>query len=328
MFKKYEYSSSFANSIAEYISSRRELGFLFDNPAYWLYRFDQYCNTIHVTQDMLTKELYDTWAVRTERETKTTQNNRLQALRCFSIYLNTIGKTSYIPHNLPKPEKNVPYLLSDEEIREFFEQVDGNKVNSTVKPFQRLVVEYKVLFRLIYCCGLRNNEACSLKMSNVDLENGILTIVHSKGNKDRKVYLAEDICQLCSEYKYWLLKQFPEEPEVFFPGKYPDRFVPKTSIDRKFNEFWSRTGASEVCDKKPTVHCLRHAFVIKRMNLWMKKDISLRVMMPYLSSYLGHSSPLETYYYYHQVEDAFIILQKKDVVSSQVIPEVCYEEII
>ena len=77
-----------------------------------------------------------------------------------------------------------------------------------------------------------------------------------------------------------------------------------------------------------SVHCLRHAFVIKRMNLWMENDISLKVMMPYLSSYLGHSTPLETYYYYHQVEDAFTILQKKDVVSSQVIPEVCYEEII
>ncbi|MEG1848885.1 MAG: hypothetical protein RR238_10555 [Lachnospiraceae bacterium] len=67
MFKKYEYSSSFANSIAEYISSRRELGFLFDNPAYWLYRFDQYCNTFHLTQDMITMVFYDTWAVITER---------------------------------------------------------------------------------------------------------------------------------------------------------------------------------------------------------------------------------------------------------------------
>ena len=90
MPKTYEYTSSFADSITEYISSRREQGFLFDNPAYWLYRFDKYCNTINTAQDILTKELYDSLATRTDRETKTTQNNRLQALRCFSIYLNTM----------------------------------------------------------------------------------------------------------------------------------------------------------------------------------------------------------------------------------------------
>ncbi len=30
-----------------------------------------------------------------------------------------------------------------------------------------MATEYKVLFRMIYCCGLRNNEACSLKTENV-----------------------------------------------------------------------------------------------------------------------------------------------------------------
>ncbi|MEE5991462.1 MAG: site-specific recombinase, partial [Lachnospiraceae bacterium] len=78
-------------------------------------------------------------------------------------------------------------------------------------------------------------------------------------------------------------------------------------------------------DKKPTVHCLRHAFVIKRLNLWMESDIPLRVMMPYLSSYLGHSGPMETYYYFHQVRDAFQTVRRKDKISMRVIPEVQYE---
>jgi hypothetical protein len=48
-------------------------------------------------------------------------------------------------------------------------------------------------------------------------------------------------------------------------------------------------------------------------------------MMPYLSSYLGHMGPMETYYYFHQVEDAFQTVRRKDVVSPRVIPEVQYE---
>ena len=57
----------------------------------------------------------------------------------------------------------------------------------------------------------------------------------------------------------------------------------------------------------------------------MEADIPLPVMMPYLSSYLGHMGPMETYYYFHQVEDAFQTVRRKDVVSSRVIPEVQYE---
>lgn len=325
MHKNYCYTSIFAAFIHNYVNVRREAGFMFDNPAYWLFRFDRFCEARQVEKAEITKTLYDSWAAKQSKESKTTQSNRLQALRCFSIYLNSIGIPSYIPIHLPKPEKTVPYLLTDKDICEFFEQVDIYSPNVTAKAFERLAIEYKVLFRLIYCCGLRNNEACTLKLADVDTDKGILTISHSKGNKDRVVYLATDVRQLCADYKQWLSGQIQEASHWFFPGRASGIYIPKTSVDRKFNEFWNATQASKRCDKKPTVHCLRHAFVIKRINLWMESDISLRVMMPYLSSYLGHKGPLESYYYYHLVEDTFKTIRRKDSISSCVIPEVQHE---
>lgn len=325
MHKEYLYNSVFANLIKDYITSRRESGFIYDNPAYWLYRFDQYCSDKENSETAVTKPLFEAWAAKSDTETKTTQNNRLQALRNFCIYLNTMGISSYVPLNLPRPEKVVPYLMKDEDIREFFEQVDLYKATDHVPAFQRMACEYKVLFRMIYCCGLRNNEACSLKTENIDTDTGVLTLYHSKGRKDRVVYLADDLRKLCMEYRQWLDTQLGAASEWFFPGRNPECHIPKTSVDRKFNEFWNRTAASKICDKKPTVHCLRHAFVIKRINSWMEADTPLQVMMPYLSSYLGHMGPMETYYYFHQVEDAFQTVRRKDVVSPRVIPEVPYE---
>ena len=216
--------------------------------------------------------------------------------------------------------------MSDEDIREFFKQVDLYESAAPVKAFERLATEYKVLFRLIYCCGLRNNEACALRLTDVNTDSGTLTIIHSKGNKDRIIYLSDDVCQLCTEYKQWLKKELSDTYGWFFPGKYPDKCIPKTSVDRKFNEFWNSTQTSRKCDKKPTVHCLRHAFVIKRINLWMESDTSLRMMMPYLSNYLGHKGPMESYYYYHLVQDAFNTVRRKDTITSRVIPEVQHEE--
>lgn len=327
MHKQYEYTSAFAVFINDYILTHRKAGFEFDNPAYWLYRFDQYCVAHKVNEAVLTKTLYDKWSEKLNTETKVTQKNRLQALRGFSTYLNTIGIQSYIPLNLPKPEKTVPYLMTDNDICDFFEQVDLYKTTSSVKAFHRLSCEYKILFRLIYCCGLRNNEACTLKKQYINLANGSFTLHHTKGNKERIVYMPEDLRLLCSEYLEWLNNE-PDcaNSEWFFPGKDTKKHIPKTSIDRKFNEFWNGTVASKASDKKPTVHCLRHAFVIKRVNLWMGQNISLQVMMPYLSSYLGHKGPIETFYYYHQVEDVFKTVRNKDLTSSLVIPEVQYED--
>ena len=326
MHKIYHYTSVFSQNIKDYIYCKREAGFKYDNPAYWLYRFDQFCNEIDYKESYVNKHLYDKWSHRFSSETKTTQNNRLQALRGFCVYLNTLGIESYIPKNLPRPEKIVPYLMTDKDIVEFFEKVDLYKTTSNIAAFNRMSYEYPLLFRLIYCCGLRNNEACSLKICDMDLDKGIITLYRTKGNKERLVYLADDLCSLCLDYVSWIKRELGNNCEWAFPGKDIEEHIPKTSVDRKFNEFWNKTDAAKVADKKPTVHCLRHAFVIKRINLWMEEGISLNSMMPFLSAYLGHKSPNETFYYYHQVEDVFSTLKLKDNVSMRVIPEVKFYE--
>ena len=146
MHKDYRYASVFAELLKDYIAVRREAGFLYDNPAYWLYRFDQFCVKNDIKEAMISKPLFDSWASRTDRETKTTQNNRLQALRNFCVYLNTLGIDAYIPAVLPRPEKAIPYLMEDKDIQAFFRQVDLYEADAPVAAFRRLAHEYKILF--------------------------------------------------------------------------------------------------------------------------------------------------------------------------------------
>ena len=54
----------------------------------------------------------------------------------------------------------------------------------------------------------------------------------------------------------------------------------------------------------------------------MVQGLDLNVLMPYLSKFLGHKSPDETFYYYHQVLEAFRVIREKDTVAKSVIPEV------
>ena len=83
-----------------------------------------------------------------------------------------------------------------------------------------------------------------------------------------------------------------------------------------------QTSFAETCEKNPTVHALRHTFVVFRINGWMAQKMDLSVLMPYLSKFLGHKSTNEVFYYYHQVLEAFRVIREKDTVANSVIPEV------
>jgi len=49
-----------------------------------------------------------------------------------------------------------------------------------------------------------------LKVEDVDLETGKLTIRQSKGNKDRNVMLSEEVLNLCRIYHAKVSRIFPE----------------------------------------------------------------------------------------------------------------------
>ena len=77
----------------------------------------------------------------------------------------------------------------------------------------------------------------------------------------------------------------------------------------------------------PTVHALRHTYVVTKMNEWMNAGIKFDAMVPYLTRSLGHTSVDETQYYYHLVVSAFAIVKQRDRVADTVIPEVmAYED--
>jgi integrase len=182
--------------------------------------------------------------------------------------------------------------------------------------------EYRIIFRLLYCCGMRNSEACCLRPGDVDLISGKISIIHSKGDKDRIVYMPDDLRPIMAQYWAYLAEELGFTPPWFFPSRYPERHVHKTSLDYQFNKTWALTPYATSCARKPTVHCLRHSFVVDRMNAWAKEGLSYGQMLPYLSRYLGHSGIGESLYYFHLSEEANSLIRVKDRTAGRVIPGV------
>lgn len=324
MIKNYVYHSIFAPYIEGLIRQKRADGFLYQYEAYSLKTFDDFCMVNGFDDAAITRDLIMKWAVQRDTEGINYRNQRVSFVRQLSLYMNSLGIVSYIPRQTASTVTTVPHLLSPVELESLYEVIDsylpdGNK-------WRRFSMEYQVIFRLYYCCGLRLAEAAHLKKEHVNLGEGILTIIQSKGNKDRLVFMSEDVTKLCRLYQKRMGAQI-FETEWFFPGSDPHKPIHKTSLDKKFKQFWNLTPFADLCDKPPTIHALRHTFVVDRMNEWMREGISLNTMVPYLSRYLGHSNVSDTFYYYHQVDRVFQIVRQKDAVSDVVIPEVIpYEE--
>lgn len=320
------FNSCFASELEEFIHHKQSLGYLYQSAAYLLHQFDQYCMETSADSDVLTGEIVKGWLSAYPENKDVTIAGKASCIRQFSLFLLSRGKEAYVPHRMYAGHHEISHVLSDTEVYELFHEIDNYVPAIRCRPFHRLAYEYRLLFRMLLCYGLRVSEARRLKKTDVDLETGILRINHSKGQKDRLVYLPDDLKNVCICYCNTMADLYDDRSEWFFPAREPENLLSVGLIDKRFNEAWNATPSAHACSHKPTVHSLRHTFVVKRMNLWMEHDIPLESMMPYLSKFLGHSCVEDSFYYYHQVDDAFRTVRNRDRRSELIIPEVVHYE--
>lgn len=325
MSGQYFFNSCFAPFIKSLITEKRNAGFQYEHAEWILYKFDEFCIREQVRDPVITRELSGKWGTLRETEAKVTLAGRISVLRQLSLYMQACGIQCYVPRNFTCRSSHIAYVLNSEEIRALFQAIDGYQPAINAEVFYRLSLEYKILFRMILCCGLRVSEARNLRSDMVDLENGILKIYQSKGSNDRLVYMPDDLRLLYCEYLKIMIIKYKTASEWFFPASDLQKALQVASIGKRFHQAWNKIPYVQEGVLQPTVHSLRHTFVVLRMNEWMKDGRKLDTMMPYLSKYLGHSSTDDTFYYYHQVEAAFDIIREKDKSASFVIPEVTDE---
>lgn len=313
-----ELSSVFAPYIIKFLEQKRADGYVYDHGERILQRFDRYCTENNLQEPLLTYDLIYAWIA-------TARPSCLYCFRQFSKFLLSIGITAYVPRNSVSRRHLSPYILTDEELSAFFMQVDS--FCPDYRSSERMAAGYSVMFRLFYCCGMRLQEVCMLKTEDVNLTTGRIFIRNSKGHKDRVIFMHNDLLKMCINYDAFVRISVPERP-WFFPAREIHKPIRKTNMCRRFLYFWSLTPYGSNTTHIPTIHSLRHTFVVNRINCWIREGYDMQNMMPYLSRYLGHKTIEETHYYYHLAASAIDIIRSRDEMSLKVIPEVNnYEEI-
>ena len=298
MSKAIKYKSTIAGWITGFIDEKKSLGYKYHNESKWMKQFDAYWTDQGYEETGLTPENLSGWVKKRDTEGEKCLTARISIIRQFSMYLNSLGISSYCPPIEVRPSKPVIHLPVGDEIAELFIEIDRYTPGKGNADVRRMSNEYPVLFRLVYLNGLRASEARLLSMDDVDLYDGTVMILDGKGNRDRIIYLSDDMVKLCREYISYLTGELAREPAWLFPGIDPDKPMSYESISSMFRRCWRNTSFSSGCDRNPTTHCLRHAYVVNRINLWREQGLDFEHMLPYLSRFLGHKSFNDTYYYY------------------------------
>ena len=322
--RDYTFSSSLAPMIKGHITERRTSGFMYNSAADVLKELDTFCVDHGFCDETVTKEMADAWSIQRDTEGISSRNIRVSILRQLSKYIFSLGKEAYLPPNTQSGEIKISHVFSEQERLEFFAGLESLKPTSK-KYGEIFLAECKVIFRLYYCCGLRLSEPLELKWVNVDLNQGWIKIIQSKGYKDRIIWLPEDILGMLAEYKV-TINNFLPGADYVFPGVKEGKHINDVTVRSYFLRALANTSCANIANP-PTIKSFRHTFVVDRLNSWMISGENIREKLPYLCKFLGHSSIHESLYYYHQVEEGMKIIREKDKTSKIVIPEVIpYED--
>ena len=321
--KNYTFSGILKSEMHEFVELRSSQGLRDYTKLYILESLDKYLTKLSVSEKALTPSVVDGWlAEQGPKMHINTINNFVNYYAPFARYLNIAGIPAFMPERPIYQHTYTPHIFTASEIKEIFRIADKmqGRINGSISRLQ-----FPMLLRLLYGCGLRLGEALRIRLTDFDAENGVLRIINAKGNADRLVPLENDFAKMLKMYCDALFNDRSENPFLFESENgaarsqgwvqwYWDKVLAKTGIEIPQLPPNSRN----IC-----LHCFRHTFAVNSLRMNVTEDIDGADITPLLSVYLGHKHLRGTQVYLHMTaENAEDIFNITSVSSKEIFPEV------
>ena len=290
-YEEYSYSGMLADICKGFIAEKRAVGYIYNTEAKKLSEFSRFTLAYDFPKNTLTEEVVKAWIVKKPTDSDKNRYARYSLVKQLGEYMSRMGHSAFIPgfEDVGRCRKTfIPYIFTHDEVARFFAAADSLEYNAkSIAPRRHLIMP--VLFRMLYCCGLRVSEACGLHGDEVDLENGILTVRKSKFSRTRYVPMSEELTAVCVEYNKTRLVGTDGDDWFFAApdgGHYGSR-----SIYSVFRELLHKAGISHGgAGKGPRVHDFRHTFAVHCLQRWVARGSDPTTVLPRLTAYLGHTT--------------------------------------
>ncbi len=211
----------------------------------------------------------------------------ISSIKGFYVYLISEQLNNKIKLNLiiPKNEKHLPSVLTEQEVNDLLEQPDIKKPNE---------LKDKAMLELMYSSGLRVSELINLKLSNINFPEKILKVT-GKGSKERIVPIGDFAMEYLLLYMNRVrnVSRFKNSNCLFINTKTGKPYS-RQSFFKKIKYYAMKAGIT----KKVSPHTLRHSFATHLLE--NGADLIMVQKM------LGHTN-IETTQIYTQVTTQRII---------------------
>ena len=282
--------SPLRHRLDEYLAVRRALGYKLERAGKLLAQFVAFLE--HRGAETVTTELALEWATLPPATGSNWHRQRLTVVRGFATWLNAIDPACEVP---PadllswRPRRAVPYLYRDVEIAALM-------AAAAILSTPHRTATLRTLIGLLAVTGMRVGEALALERDDVDLTTGVITIRTevAKLHRARLVPLHATTNDALRRYTTDRERLCPRpQSAAFFLSR--GTALGRSGVAKTLRQITTALGMrSEAAH--PRAKDLRHAFAIRTLIDWQQTDdVAPRIAV--LSTYLGHVSPAETYWY-------------------------------
>lgn len=294
-------AATLSDLIDTLVAARRAGGFRYEVQERVLHRFAEHCARAGYAQGSIIQEAVEEFLYARHLKASTIRREQI-VLRDLAEHARQAGWQAWAPPALTPVKtrhRPPPYVFSDEEIRALFHVIDTQPVSESSN---RALVD-PVLFRVFYGTGMRLSEALNLEVRDFDPDHATLQVRDGKNRQDRLLPITERLAATLEDFVAAAHPQ-PEPAHKLFHTGDPGRRIDKSTICNRLRRYLADADIPHFRGG-PHIHSLRHGFAVANLRAWATEGADLRVMLPYLSAYLGHADLRGTQYYLQLTADAY-----------------------
>ncbi len=252
-----------------------------------LKQYEVFCSGI---TDYTSKDIVDNFITDLHKKYKAkTVKRKIASLKAFFHFLEYKEQLSENPFSKIdirfREPKLLPKTIPFHSIQTLLSTLYAHKEQTISEYQRRCCIRDIAVIELLFATGMRISELCSLRPSDIDLENNSI-LIYGKGAKERILQLGnQDVINALSVYKETYKSEIAS-CGYFFVNRLHKKMSDQ-SVRFMINHYTELAGISQHI----TPHMFRHSFA----TLLLEQDVDIR----YIQRMLGHSSISTTEIYTH-----------------------------
>jgi integrase/recombinase XerD len=286
-------SSDFARHAADYLSLRRALGHDLADAARLLPRFIAHLDDVGAST--ITTEVALAWVRRPDADPHSSVwMRRMMVVRGFARHMSGIDPATEVPPLglvTYRQRWRPPFIYSDGDVDALMSAVPH------VIPAPLRAATFQTMIGLLAATGMRVGETIALDRDDIDWSDGVVVVRASKFNKTREVLLAPTAIEALAAYARTRDRHVPHPSGRTFFVSAKGTPVIYGVFGTVFRKLLVASGVGADSAVHPRIHDLRHSFAVHTLVRWYCEGQDVAALLPRLSTYLGHRSPVSTYWY-------------------------------